>query len=131
MKQINVYFFDTEGYQAGKVRIKFPSPAQYRLDWCISSFTNFSSNLPTAVDKIWRISLTRIPRIRLQIHCNEVEVVNFFLSDETCDKSEWRAYWTRNIERITFPLIDSSEYYRLYQQGERTKIFKILIDTKR
>ena len=121
VKQINVCFFDAQGDYAGKVWIYFSSPRQYELDWC-NSRTNFPSTLPTAVDKVWRISLTRTANITLQIHCNNVEVLNLILSDETCnDYTEWRDYWTKDIEEIRFSSFDSaSEYYRLYQQGERT-----------
>ncbi|KAL5263940.1 hypothetical protein ACHWQZ_G005132 [Mnemiopsis leidyi] len=115
--EVYVYFYNSQGEYAGAVWISFTSTPQYGLGWC-SSFTNFTSNLPAAVDKVWRISLTRTSGIRLQIHCNDVEVVNTLLSDDTC-YSYWREYWSRDVEKIAFPEYDTaSDYYRLYQQGE-------------
>ncbi|KAL5263941.1 hypothetical protein ACHWQZ_G005133 [Mnemiopsis leidyi] len=115
---VEVYFYNSQGEEAGAVWIYFNSTPQYGLVWC-SSRTNFTSNLPAAVDKVWRISLTRTSGIRLQIHCNDVEVVNTLLSDDTCGYSDWRKFWSRDVEKIAFPEYDTaSDYYRLYQQGE-------------
>ncbi|KAL5263951.1 hypothetical protein ACHWQZ_G005142 [Mnemiopsis leidyi] len=117
--EVEVYFYNSQGEVAGRVWIYFSSTPQYLLYWCSSS-TNFTSNLPAAVDKVWRISLNRTSGIRLQIHCNDVEVLNFLLSDDTClNYSYWRKYWSRDVEKIAFSAGDAaSDYYRLYQQGK-------------
>ncbi|KAL5263945.1 hypothetical protein ACHWQZ_G005136 [Mnemiopsis leidyi] len=123
---VEVYFYNSQGEDAGGVYIYFTSTPQYRLYWC-SSRTNFTSNLPAAVDKVWRISLNKTSGIRLQIHCNDVEVVNFLLSDDTCDRSYWRKYWSRDVEKIAFSIYDTaSDYYRLYQQGEDNLIYLLI-----
>ncbi|KAL5264054.1 hypothetical protein ACHWQZ_G005225 [Mnemiopsis leidyi] len=116
--KVDVLFYNSQGEEAGGVYIYFTSTPQYRLYWC-SYTTNFPSNPPAAVDKVWRISLNKTSGIRLQIHCNDVEVVNFLLSDDTCSNSDWRENWSRDVEKIAFPEYDTaSDYYRLYQQGE-------------
>ena len=113
-----MYFYNSQGHSAGVVSIHFYSPALYYLSWCTPSHTNFPSTLPTAVDKVWRISLNKTAGIRLKIHCSNVEALNFLLSNETCDKSYWRMMWTRDVEKIAFSDSDSaSDYYRPYQQG--------------
>ena len=111
---VDVRFYNSQGNYAGGVGIYFSSTPKYYLYWC-NFYTSFPSTLPTAVDKVWRISLTKTSDITLQIHCNNVEVVNFLLSDDTCDYySDWRDYWSRDVEKIVFTEYDTaSDYYRL------------------
>ena len=121
--EIDIIFHNSLRQPAGCVEIHFDSTPKYWLYWCTGSPANFPSTLPTAVDKVWRISLTRTSDIRLQIHCNDLEVLSFLLSDETCDRSDWRDYWSRDIERLLFFYEDTaSDYYRLYQHGEGNTI---------
>ena len=120
---VHVFFYNSQGDWAGGVWIYFSSTPQYFLSWCISETSQvllkyFSSTLPTAVDKVWRISLNKTSGITLQIHCNDIEVLNF-LMDDTCNYSHWRNYWSRDVEKIAFSEHDTaSDYYRLYQRGE-------------
>ena len=109
-------FYNSQGDGAGGVHISFSSTPQYRLSRCHLPWTNFFTDPPTAVDKNWRISLTKTSGIRLQIHCNDVEVLNFLLSGETCTSySDWRDYWSRDVEKIAFTVGDTaSDYYRLF-----------------
>ena len=57
--RVIVYFFNSREDKAGEVWIFFFSNPQYKLDECISLSTDFSSTLLNAVDKVWRISLTK------------------------------------------------------------------------
>ena len=127
--KISVIFFNSRGDLAGGVWISFYSVSTpfYFLPLC-SSYASFPSTLPTAVDKVWRISLNKTSDITLQIHCNDVEVLDFLLSDDTCsysstlnsDWDSWRYYWSKDVEWIRFPEEDTaSDYYRLHQQGNR------------
>ena len=113
--EVRVYFFNSQGDSAGGVEIYFSSPQRYYHYYCSSSYTDFPNTLPTAVDKVWRISLTKTSDITLRIHCNDVAVVNFLLSDDTCDiiNSNWRDYWSRDVEKIAFSPSTASDYYRL------------------
>ena len=114
---VDVWFRTTQGVYAGVV-ISFSSTPQYWLSYCSTSRTNFPSNLPSEVDKIWRITLDRTAGIRLKIHCNGVEVLNVLISDNTCYRSDWRKYWSRDVEKIKFPSYDTaSEYYRAGETG--------------
>ena len=115
---VEVDFYNSQGDEAGRVRIYFSFPPQYYLSRCSLSYTNFPSTLPTAVDKVWRISLTKTSGITLQIHCNNVEVVNLPMSNETCAKSYWRKYWSGDVEKIRFSSSDTaSDYYRPFIPG--------------
>jgi hypothetical protein len=111
-----VSFYNSSGYSAGSVQITFDSPPQYMLEGCTELIdTNFPKDLPTATDKVWRITKTRTSGIRLVIHCNEVEVLNFLISDSTCSEHfSWGLEeWSENVTRIEFSSYDeASDYYR-------------------
>ena len=115
--RMEVWFFTTQRWYVGGVEIYFSSTPQYWLYEC-SSYTNFPSNLPIKVDKIWRITLDKTAGIRLLIHCNGVEVVNILMSDNTCSDSRWREHWSRDVENIYFFSYDTaSDYYRAGEIG--------------
>ena len=106
---MKVHFLTTHGDRAGGVEIlSFPAP-KYFLLRCSNSWTNFPSNLPSKSEKIWRITLTQHPGIRLQIHCNGVEVANVLLSGSTCRYRSWKEFWSRDVEVINF--FDNSDFY--------------------
>jgi hypothetical protein len=90
----------------------FTSPPQYQL-WGCTGWTNFRTSLPTATDKVWRVTLTRTSGKRVIIHCNEEEVLNVVMSASTCSDSRWSGKWSRNIVSMRFHSSDNaSDYYR-------------------
>lgn len=105
---------------AGEILIYFRSPIQYYLTYCSSAATNFPTTLPSSPDKIWRFTLDRTSAgTKLQIHCNDVEVLNALLSDSFCTspryKGDGKAYWSRKVEKIEFNNGDTaSDQYRSY-----------------
>ena len=119
-KRMNLNFYDSNGNSAGGITISFSNTPMFELFVC-SSWYSFPSTLPTAVDKVWRISLTRTSDITLQIHCNDVEVVNFLLSGQMCNDDrylDWRSYWSKDVEKIGFDIYDTaSDYYRPFIPG--------------
>ena len=115
---IHVSFKDSNGREAGEVTISFESTPQYYLHYCSTSLINLPTTLPTATDKLWTITLTRTSGIRLQIHCNNVEMVDILISESTCRTSRynWRTYWTRDVAKMKFSSSDkASDYYRAKQ----------------
>ena len=121
--EVRVHFYNSQGDLGGGTWIYFSSTLQYLIPFCtvINRYTNFPSNLPTAVDKVWRITRTRTSVTRLKIHCNDVEVLNL-LPSETCETSNWKDTWSKKVEKIFFASVDTaSDYYRLYQQGKGKK----------
>ena len=116
--RVYVLFYTTQEEPVGGVLIDFSSTRQYRLWDCNYYYTNFPSNLPSKVNKIWRITLDKTAGIRLKIHCDGVEVVNILLSYNTCNNSLWRKYWSRDVEYIHFSVYDTaSDYYRAGEIG--------------
>ena len=113
-EKVRVYFYNAQDEPAGGVFLIFTSPPQYVLRWCSASLTDFPTTLPSETDKVWTITLTRSSGARsLVIHCNNKEVVNVVLSDSECSYSNWRDYWSRDVEKIMFYSSDTaSDYYR-------------------
>ena len=98
---------------AGAIYLYFTSPPDYELNLC-SSRKTFPTALPSATEKIWKITLTKTSGIRLVIHCNDVEVINVLMSDSTCSYSGWNSKWGKDIEKIMFRSADTaSDFYSL------------------
>ena len=90
----------------------------YRIFNCNSVLSNFPTSLPEADEKVWRITKTITSDIRLQIHCNNVEVLNTIISEATCSDSDWSTIWNRDVEKIYFLTTDTaSDYYKLSHDG--------------
>ena len=122
---MRVYFYTSGREAVGYVQIRFYSTPQYYISNCMSSSANFPVSLPTEVEKVWRITLNRNSGIRLLIHCNNVEVVNFLMSYSTCSHSSWSYYWSRTVGKIWFdsPYWDTApDYYRAGQSGKASYI---------
>ena len=111
---VGVIFYTSQGNSAGGLYLFFYSTPQYYIWYCsYNSNTNFPINLPSDKDKVWRVTLTRTSGIRLVVHCNEEEVLNFLISDSTCDDSNWSTYWSREVAKIKFHSYDTaSDYYQ-------------------
>ena len=114
-EKVAVRFMNAQGTMIGNVQLSFSTTLTYSFSHCSNSQSNFPTSLPTETDKIWKITLTRTSGIRIVIHCNNKEVLNVVLSDNTCIDSEWRDYWSRDVDKIYFlPSYDkASDYYRL------------------
>ena len=104
-----LYFKSSQVDDAGGVRIKFSSQPQYYLLFC-SHWTNFPKTLPSATEKIWRITLDKSAGIRVIIHCNEERVLNLLLSYRLCANYDFRyyKYWNRDVTKIYFSYSDTA-----------------------
>ena len=111
--KVSVWFYTSQRAYAGGLFLFFYSPPQYWIGRCSSGRTNFPTDLPTATEKVWRVTLTRTSGIRLVVHCNGVEVLNTLISDTTCDDRNWSTCWSRSIAKIKFTSFDTaSDFYR-------------------
>ena len=113
-EKVNMWFYAESGiFVAGRLILHFTSPPQFTINSCTYE-TNFPIALPTDTNKVWRISLTRTSGIRLVIHCNEVEVLDYVLSDSTCSYRNWWDMWKREVKQIKFDKDEdtASDYYR-------------------
>ena len=99
---VRVMFFTSQRDSAGSLYLYFYSTPQYYIMGCNSGYTNFPTDLPTAINKVWRVTLTRTSGIRLVVHCNEVKVLRTLISDTRCRQSKWSTYWGRSVAKIKF-----------------------------
>ena len=105
-------FLSREGKEAGGVFVKFSNPLQYMIGWC-SEWKTFPPHLPSEVDKIWKFSKDKETVV---VTCNDIEVINFIASDESCDRwPNWRYYWEKEPNRVKFTkhLDRASDEYRI------------------
>ena len=127
---VYVDFYTSGGDEVGGVRISFTSTPVYFIRYCMSSYTSFPGNLPTDVEKVWRITLNRNSGIRLLIHCNNVEVLNFFMSYYSCYywSESYSDYWSRNVGKIQFHYYydTASDHYRAGQPGMNVEISNLV-----
>ena len=124
---MNLHFHTLRGDNAGGIEIYLSSTPQYFLKDCSLSRTNFQNNIPSGEDSIWRITKTNTSEnIRLQIHCNDVKVVDIMLSETVCtEKSKWSTYWGRHAGKIAFsPADTASQSYRSFNTGTVLQIFQ-------
>ena len=111
--ELSVSFLNGEENEAGRVVLFFEPTPKYHLIWCTASNTDFPTDLPSETVKIWKVTLSKTSNVRLQIKCNNKEVLNLVLSDATCFSGEWSTYWGRDVEQLMFRSSDTaSDYYR-------------------
>ncbi|KAL5248405.1 hypothetical protein ACHWQZ_G017548 [Mnemiopsis leidyi] len=109
-----VIFYTSQRKSAGGITIQLTSPPKYMIRSC-TSYIDFPTVLPTAGEKVWRITKTNGTDIRLQIRCNGLEMVNVIPSNSTCSDGGWSEIWRKDIEIFRFSFKDTaSEFYRPY-----------------
>ena len=115
-----VYFYQSDGKLIlGFLKVYFRTSPLYMLGSCVESWTNFPTTLPTTADKIWRVTVTKSSDIRVEINCNEEQVLNILLSEETCTPDNWRDRWSQAIAKIGFSSSDTASDY--YRPGDQSK----------
>ena len=125
---ISLHFRSSDEKYSGLV-IHFSSTPDLWISFCSTEKMNFATALPSAKDKVWRITLIKETGIRLQIHCNEVEVFDLIMSNSSCGDSKWSKNWGGDIVIVQFPGGDSgdtaSDFYRP-KPGYRLSIIIIM-----
>ena len=121
--QVRVYFYNSANKVAGGVNIYF-SNSKLRLWYCnTNSHYQSLSNVPPAAEKIWRITVTRTPDIKVVVHCNGVVVRETWVKGGWCSYKVWHWYWPRTVAKIKFHSSDTaSDRYRSYP-GEQEVLF--------
>ena len=117
-----LHYVDSEGRGAGSFQVKFADQPSYYLGECSGSWVPLSEDLPVEMAKTWSIkrTVTNIYNkiIRVEVSCNEVQLLNITLDETICDSSEldrpWRNNWERQAASVLFPEADTaSNFYRL------------------
>ena len=127
-QQVIVDFHDKNGLRAGGITFYFSSrysTPQYSIHSCVKQ--DFPTRLPDATEKVWRIKKTKSSGIGIQVHCNDVKVLDVVLSDELCSTySSWNTVWSKDMVKMSFHDSDTaSDYYRL-SKGKYSKTLFIV-----
>ena len=117
-----VSFRTAQGGWYGGVEIKHEATPKYWIRYCSPSggFLDFLPTVPSDTVKVWQITLTKTSQVRLVIHCNSVELLDFVVSASTCDSERYDSTkWDPNLTltAIYFQPSDSASDY--YRSGER------------
>ena len=124
--KVSVYGKENSIY--GVIGIRWDTyPPRYRFSNCMKVFSNnflTTLNLPSGSEKVWRITVGKSLDTRsVQIHCNDVEVLNIEMSDRLCGVVSWRDYWMQDREQITFDKQDTvCASYRPYTGNANLKL---------
>ena len=115
--QLVVWFYSAENKDSGTFGIFF-SPPTFGLRHCSQSSKTLT-DVPSTTIKIWKIALTKADwTVRVVVHCNDVEVVNYLMSDSNCGGMAWRwsGRWKNKVTKIKFQSGDTaSDYYKPLQ----------------
>ena len=107
---LSVMFSDSAGDPAGGISLHFisNSVASYQIRWCTGE-VEVSSPTPLKEGDVCTISRTEGGVL---VRCQELEVVNYTLSEEGCEGG-WEQYWRRRAVRFTVESQDTvSGFYR-------------------
>ena len=114
---MEVVLKSSSGAIAGRVFLYFTSPPQYYLGYCSESQTEFlPADHKAVTDNIWTLTLKKNSDgdRNVVVQCNNEEVFNVVLSEETCGYGDWSEYWSKDIAKIGYSIADTaSDFYRL------------------
>ena len=128
-----VEFLDPRGRISGGFLVKSTSSTQqYKILHCSTSLTDVPTSLSSDTVKTWRLTVVKPNReyhnwyvVRLVIHCNEVEVLNAWISSSTCDidhSTFWEIWDAREKVKIKFQTHSSDgsaiQLPLCYRQGD-------------
>ena len=99
---LNNYPDRYEMFYSGGFEILFSSTPQYYIQLCTYPWLDFLTTLPSAAEKIWKITLDKSSGIRVKVHCNELLVVDFSVSRENCSYPKWQMWWMNDVTDIWF-----------------------------
>ena len=112
-EHLHVIFKDDKGQSAGSLEIVLKESSTYHFGQCSGFREYFPSVVPTGMEKTWSIQKTIVNEdIRVQLRCNDVQVLDVVLSDTVCNNGEmgdtWKSYWEKEIVVINFPNEDTA-----------------------
>ena len=113
--KIKLLFFNEQGDSAGGFTLQLKSTPRYFIDGCTEVWVEIPIKLPQDLDRKWTLILSRAKNgiKRVELHCNNVEILNVVSSDTTCTDIDWKTAWSKDVEKIKFSHKDgASDYYR-------------------
>ncbi|KAL5266462.1 hypothetical protein ACHWQZ_G003752 [Mnemiopsis leidyi] len=114
-EKLAVIYINQQGDQAGGLNLTFNSKLEVSVSKCNQNVTLQDeplTDMPGTLEKWWRLTVSSegATETRLQLHCNEMEVMRVVLSDVKCTGYEGEA------GKIVFLGSDTaSDFYRAYK----------------
>ena len=108
--EVQIRFFSGQNKEVGRFKLAFSSNIRYIIGMCRRSheWNDLKTEIPSELDKEWRITLERYDRPRIVLHCNEVEVLKYVIRSGTCSVKSWDTYWNRKAKKIHFTTSDTA-----------------------
>ena len=120
---MDLRFYTSQQEVAGGIKIFFKTTPLIHLHWCTNfRGINFDTSLPPDLNKVWRI--LQISGIRVKIYCNEVEVLDYTLSDNNCPGGDWKNVWKGDVRKMAFSWGSAADFFRPYGGNCYIKIFR-------
>ena len=115
-ERLTIQFTSYRGWQypAGGITVEF-EPPRYQLIKCTSSYSDFPTDLPSVTEKVWTIFQSRTADVpQIWVFCNDVEMLNIMLSEDTCSVDDWTKEWKRDASKtiISSDSDTASDYIR-------------------
>ena len=111
-------FLDQNDAQHGGITIRFNPTPRYRLRNCHPyEQTEFDPAPPRNPVKVWTIIKLPGPPIKVIVRCNDVEVLNTEINNNTCPSSIWMSRW--HVPVAAVQIGHSSKGADFYRAGER------------
>ena len=121
-ESIRVLFYDSSTNLAGHVIIDIRLTTFLMVKYCETTWEEFTWD--TDVTKVIKeCTITKESAPSIKIECNGELLRHLVMSDSTCDNSNWRLIWNKDVTYINFSMSDkASDFYFGMTAGENNYI---------
>ena len=117
-EKVVLNMFTITSHLKGVLEIRFTETEEIENGCYFStcrSHLPFKVEIPSDVDKVWRVTMQIDTDVHFEIFCNDVEMAGGKFSDICI--SDYESSWLGSqVKKIEFPSQDTaSDYYRVYQ----------------
>ena len=120
--KVALYVYNAVSDKKGELAIQFAHPGDERgqrgfyISSCTDGLPSFGVEIPSEVDKVWRISMQIDEDVDFAIHCNDLVMVKGKFSEICKDDGYKSSLLGSAVKKVEFQVTDhASDYYRVYQ----------------
>ena len=103
---------------AGAIFLNFADTLTYRFENCMGSGYDLW-DAPAGAEKIWELTITTSPDVRIKITCNGEVLANSGINDQNCPLTNWADTWGKEVKKIIF--LDSDSASVFYRPGKQLR----------
>ena len=103
---------------AGAIFLNFASTPTYRFENCMDSGYDLW-DAPLGAERIWQLTITTSPEVRVKITCNGELLANSGINDVNCLLTNWADTWGKKVKKIMFLDGDSASVF--YRPGKQLR----------